>query len=142
MQLDLSCVGRYEDPHKEPKPKLSDDVIVPILTNIIEVQGSCLNYLHLPKKWCGYRNRSRALDEVLELYSRALEQHDLETVVRRGLAALGDGIVAEEACIGELASQADGDARRALNLLELAADLAEEGRITRATLQEVLQASL
>ena len=38
--------------------------------------------------------------------------------------------------------QADGDARRALNLLELAADLAEDGRISTATLEEVLQASL
>jgi putative ATPase len=41
-----------------------------------------------------------------------------------------------------LAGQADGDARRALNLLELAADLAENGTITANTLEEVLQASL
>ena len=41
-----------------------------------------------------------------------------------------------------IARQADGDARRALNLLELAADLAQEGAITEQTLEEVLQASL
>ena len=73
---------------------------------------------------------------------RPLEQGELEAVVRRGLVALGDGITAEEECVGEISGHADGDARRALNLLELAADLAEEGRITRNTLEEVLQASL
>ena len=73
---------------------------------------------------------------------RPLEQDELEAVVRRGLVALGDGITAEEDCVGEISGHADGDARRALNLLELAADLAEEGRITRNTLEEVLQASL
>ncbi|NCF18384.1 MAG: AAA family ATPase [Haliea sp.] len=73
---------------------------------------------------------------------RPLEQDELEAVVRRGLVALGDGITAEEECVGEISGHADGDARRALNLLELAADLAEEGRITRNTLEEVLQASL
>jgi putative ATPase len=65
---------------------------------------------------------------------RPLEQDELEAVVRRGLVALGDGITAEEECVGEISGHADGDARRALNLLELAADLAEEGRITRNTL--------
>jgi putative ATPase len=66
---------------------------------------------------------------------RPLEQDELEAVVRRGLVALGDGITAEEECVGEISGHADGDARRALNLLELAADLAEEGRITRNTLE-------
>ena len=73
---------------------------------------------------------------------RSLERDELEAVVVRGLAALGDGITAERECVGEIAHHADGDARRALNLLELAADLAEEGHITRKTLEEVLQASV
>ena len=38
--------------------------------------------------------------------------------------------------------QADGDARRALNLLELAADLAEDGRISQLPSRKCLQASL
>ena len=73
---------------------------------------------------------------------RALEAADLEAVLVRGLAALGQGIAAEPGCLTLIAGQADGDARRALNLLELAADLAQDGRITAATLDEVLQASL
>jgi putative ATPase len=73
---------------------------------------------------------------------RSLEQEDIEAVLVRGLDALGDRVQVDEGCLALIAAQADGDARRALNLLELAADLAEEGRITASTLEEVLQASL
>jgi putative ATPase len=72
---------------------------------------------------------------------RALEPADLEIVLKRGLAALED-IEMDEDCVARIAAQADGDARRALNLLELASDLAESSRITDSTLDEVLQASL
>jgi len=73
---------------------------------------------------------------------RSLEQEDIEAVLARGLDALGDKVQVDAGCLALIAAQADGDARRALNLLELTADLAEEGRITAATLEEVLQASL
>ena len=72
---------------------------------------------------------------------RSLEQADIESVLARGVAAL-EGVVVDADCLGQIAAQADGDARRALNLLELAADLAEQGHITASTLEEVLQASL
>ena len=72
---------------------------------------------------------------------RSLEQADIESVLARGVAAL-EGVVVDPDCLGQIAAQADGDARRALNLLELAADLAEQGHITDSTLEEVLQASL
>ncbi len=73
---------------------------------------------------------------------RGLQVEDMEAVLERGLAALGDRVSVDEGCLALIAQQADGDARRALNLLELAADLAEDGTITAATLEEVLQASL
>jgi putative ATPase len=73
---------------------------------------------------------------------RPLDLDDIESVLTRGLAALGDQVSVEPGCLAGIAAQADGDARRALNLLELAADLAHEGCITDATLEEVLQASL
>jgi len=72
---------------------------------------------------------------------RSLEQADIESVLARGVAAL-EGVAVDADCLGQIAAQADGDARRALNLLELAADLAEQGHITGSTLEEVLQASL
>jgi putative ATPase len=73
---------------------------------------------------------------------RPLEVGDVESVLARGMVALGESVLADEGCLALIAAQADGDARKALNLLELAADLAEEGRITSYTLEEVLQASL
>jgi putative ATPase len=73
---------------------------------------------------------------------RGLEPTDVEAVLERGLSALEQGVSVEEGCLALIAQQADGDARKALNLLELAADLAEDSVITSATLEEVLQASL
>ncbi len=73
---------------------------------------------------------------------RSLEVEEIHTVLARGLQALGEGVSAAPEQLEIIARQADGDARRALNLLELAADLAEGGAITEATLEEVLQASL
>lgn len=73
---------------------------------------------------------------------RPLESAELESVLVRGLAALELSVAVDDGCLALIAAQADGDARRALNLLELAADLAEEGTITAKTLDEVLQASL
>ncbi|MDG2273661.1 MAG: replication-associated recombination protein A [Halioglobus sp.] len=73
---------------------------------------------------------------------RSLEPHEIESVLVRGISALEVEVDADEGCLASIAMQADGDARRALNLLELAADLAEGGRISTATLEEVLQASL
>jgi putative ATPase len=73
---------------------------------------------------------------------RGLEPGDVEAVLERGLSALGQGVSVEDDCLTLIAQQADGDARKALNLLELAADLAEDGTITSTTLEEVLQASL
>lgn len=73
---------------------------------------------------------------------RPLDTVELESVLDRGLAALEHTVTADDGCLALIAAQADGDARRALNLLELAADLAEAGKITAKTLEEVLQASL
>jgi putative ATPase len=73
---------------------------------------------------------------------RPLDLDDIESVLTRGMEALGSTFSAEAGCLARIAAQADGDARRALNLLELSADLADQGRITQNTLEEVLQASL
>mgnify|MGYP001815291635 CR=1 FL=1 len=76
---------------------------------------------------------SSALARVLR---RALE-------VRQGLA--GDGVSIEDKALELIVMAADGDARRALNLLELAADLAAEGDagcvIDEATARDVAQGS-
>ncbi len=73
----------------------------------------------------------RSLDEtdILKLLQRALEDRD------RGV---GKPLTFEDDSLRTLAAVADGDARRALNLLEIAGDLAEEGRVTAAVLEEIL----
>jgi putative ATPase len=73
---------------------------------------------------------------------RPLDLDDIESVLKRGMLALGSEFSVDPGCLARIAAQSDGDARRALNLLELAADLAYKGRITDDTLEEVLQASL
>jgi len=73
-----------------------------------------------------------SVDDIVAALHRALEDGE------RGLG--GQGIEVEEALLREIAAAADGDVRRALTLLEIAAELAadEEGRITEQTLLQVL----
>ncbi len=73
----------------------------------------------------------KMLDEsaLLEILQHALQDAE------RGLAA--SRTIADES-LRSLAAAADGDARRALNLLELAADLAEDGEIGDDIIAEVV----
>ena len=76
---------------------------------------------------------------------RALTQDDLAAVLRRALAdeqrGLGGRYTIGDDALQVIAQAADGDARRALNLLELAADLAEDGTISDAIVDEVASGS-
>ncbi|MCW4456258.1 replication-associated recombination protein A [Flavobacterium sp. MXW15] len=71
-------------------------------------------------------------DDIVQALRRALQDDE------RGLG--GEGIEVEDASLQEIAGAADGDVRRALTLLEIAAELAtgEGGRITPQTLLQVL----
>ncbi len=72
---------------------------------------------------------------------RPLAGGELLEVLTRAIARL-EGVTAGEGVLAALAGQADGDARRALNVLELAADMARDGVITTEVLAEVSQSSL
>lgn len=86
---------------------------------------------------------SRARTYVL----KSLQVDELEQIIAQ---AMGDG----ERGLGErklslapeahhlLAEAADGDARRALNLLEISADLSEEGAISETIVEEVITGNL
>ncbi len=65
-----------------------------------------------------YVLRSLTAEDVLHVLKRALE---------REFAAAGEAVTADDDALLTLARAADGDARRALNLLEVAADLARAG---------------
>ncbi|KAF1689969.1 recombination factor protein RarA [Pseudoxanthomonas taiwanensis] len=84
---------------------------------------------------------SRCRVHVLE----AVSAEDITAALRRALEDAerglgGQGIEVEESALREIAHAADGDVRRALTLLEIAAELAadEGGRITEQTLLQVL----
>lgn len=73
----------------------------------------------------------------------AVSADDIVSALRRALSdserGLGDlGLDVDDATLKLIASAADGDVRRALTLLEIAAELAEGGRIDDATLEQVL----
>jgi putative ATPase len=78
---------------------------------------------------------------------RALTEEDLRRVLGRGLELQGrqQSIAADEQALELIARSADGDARRALNMLEIAFDLAagsEPPRITEAIAAEVATGGL
>jgi putative ATPase len=78
---------------------------------------------------------------------RPLEIEELERVIDAALADADRGLGARGLSMGQerrrqLAEAADGDARRALNLLELAADLTEGPAITDETVAEVVAGSV
>ncbi len=81
-----------------------------------------------------YVLKSLEADAIRELLQRALLDAD------KGLGGLGLSI--SDAALDQLAEVADGDARRALNLLEIAADLAEQGRVDDAVIAEVATGQL
>ena len=78
---------------------------------------------------------------------KALEAEEIRAILRRALKALSPGSEGQAPMLPEesehlLAEAADGDARRALNLLELAAQLSPAGEIRRETVAEVVSGPL
>lgn len=71
-----------------------------------------------------------ATEELLQLLTRALQDEEHGLGKRK--------LVLEQDAQGLLLSAADGDARQLLNLLEVASDFAEEGKVTKAMIQEVI----
>ncbi|MCG8432891.1 MAG: replication-associated recombination protein A, partial [Gammaproteobacteria bacterium] len=74
---------------------------------------------------------------------KRLEEEDIETVIQRALGDAEHGLAERNPSLStdlsrQLAQAADGDARRALNLLEIAVDLSDDGRISEATIADVI----
>jgi len=66
-QIDLSLVGKHEVPLILPEPLLSEDVVLPILDDIISRgRGSSLKQLELPKKW--RRSESTEMEQFFVRY--------------------------------------------------------------------------
>ena len=81
---------------------------------------------------------NNALLSRLRVYVlRSLEPVSIRVVVDRALDRL-DGVTMDDALRDELAASVDGDARRALNLIELAANLSQDGAIDAGTLEAAI----
>jgi len=97
-------------------------------------------------------NPSFELNSALLSRARVYVLKPLQTATLQGLLKLAledkerglgqQALQAQPEVLTLLAKAADGDARRALNFLEIAADLAEQGQITEKTVAEVVQESL
>ena len=87
---------------------------------------------------------NNALLSRLRVYVlKSLSANELEALVNRALENVEYGLGSSELNVDQdalnaLVNYADGDARRILGALEIAADLAEDGRISLALLGEVL----
>jgi putative ATPase len=82
---------------------------------------------------------SRCRVHVLE----AVSKDDIVAALKRALVDTERGLgelhlQVDDSALDSIAQAADGDVRRALTLLEIAAELAEDGRIDDATLSQVL----
>ena len=77
-----------------------------------------------------YVLKSLRAEDIKVLLQRALDDAE------RGLGALELSL--SDAHLDLLADAADGDARRALNLLEIASDLAEDGEVSEQVLAEIV----
>ncbi len=77
---------------------------------------------------------------------QALSEEAIKTILRQALTDTERGLGESKLRIADdlldlLARAADGDARRALNLLEISADLARDGEITRTAIEDVASGS-
>ncbi len=81
-----------------------------------------------------YILRALTIDDIKVIIQHALKNKE------RGLG--GSDLILDAKALDFLARSADGDARRGLNWLEIAADLADNGKITLSTLQEVANESV
>ncbi|MDP1539776.1 MAG: replication-associated recombination protein A [Moraxellaceae bacterium] len=76
---------------------------------------------------------------------KSLQHDELLTLLKQGLSSLNEQqpLSLNDTMLNALAHAADGDGRRALNLLELAADLADDnGELNESALNDILQGSV
>ncbi len=83
------------------------------------------------------------LSRVRVYVLKSLDVDDIKTILQKALTdqenGLADqGLTLEESAMQKLAEIADGDARKALNLLEIASDLSEKNTISNELIEEVI----
>ena len=77
-QIDLSLLGKYDASPPAETSNISETIIVPILRSIVMEDGCSLRQLQMPKKWCGYRNRSTDMNSLTQQYNNLLHERSFE----------------------------------------------------------------
>lgn len=75
-----------------------------------------------------YKLQSLTQDQLVDVLKQSIE---LDTALSEA------GVIADQHVLETIAKAADGDARRALNTLEVASDMSDDGQISEALLAEV-----
>jgi putative ATPase len=84
---------------------------------------------------------NNALLSRLRVYPlKSLDEQELLAILEQAVAVLNaeTPVTVEQSALAALANAADGDARRAINLLELASELADDGSVDDALINQVL----
>ena len=71
-QLDLGLVGQYQSPKLDSEPLISEELVVPILTSIINAHNNTMTHLQLPHKWRSSKERGTLLATFLARYNDVL----------------------------------------------------------------------
>jgi len=50
-QIDISLVGRYDNPYPAPESKISEEAVAPILVSIVSVDSCALKCIKFPTNW-------------------------------------------------------------------------------------------
>jgi len=61
-QIDLSTVGKHENSEIKPQPKISQEVVMPILESIISTYGCSLKHIEFPSKWHPWRGQRNSME--------------------------------------------------------------------------------
>jgi putative ATPase len=106
------------------------------------VEDGTLNFIGATTENPSFELNNALLSRVRTYVLRALTLDDLKTIITLALndkeRGLGKrALILDEDALEFLAKAADGDARRGLNWLEIASDLADGGKITLATIEEI-----
>ena len=67
-EIDLSLVGQHQNLTIVPEPKISEEVVLPILNSIVSAEGTLIEFIRLPKVW--RERRIPQMDQFIESFNR------------------------------------------------------------------------
>ncbi len=143
----IDCAQQYREAYKKDTVlfideahrfnKSQQDAFLPF------VEDGTITFIGATTENPSFELNNALLSRVRVYVLKSLQEADIQIIIKKALQDNERGISKnnlkiKDDALHKLAIVADGDARRALNLLEIASDLAEENEVTDALLDEVL----